>query len=185
MLRIFTMKQARGFTKFEFYIVVSVIGIVALVAVQRYLHLADEVRRLNFETLAKHFTTAVYNYRARWIMAQQYAYTSQLNLDGLVLNFSAQGWPLGVLTSSSSLPPLVEVSINSCLSLWNNFLQNPPAISYAGGDPYGSHRYHLSLSSERSCQFELITKDPRAMYFEYAPLSGAVRLHTPSAAESP
>lgn len=171
------MKKNLGFTSFEFYFVMSIIGIIVLVAMQRYLQLAEETRRLSFEVVAKHFNASVYNHHARWIMAQQQTKTFRLDVDGLDIQFSLQGWPLAVITNKSQTS---GVSVASCLSLWNNLLQNPPSISYDGGDPYGSRIYHLSLSHEaNTCRFELITEHSEEFYFEYAPLSGSVTFHTP------
>ena len=170
------MKKNLGFTSFEFYFVMSVIGIIVLVAMQRYVQLAEETRRLSFEVVAKHFNAAVYNNHARWIVAQQHTKTFRLKLDGVDIQFSPQGWPLAVLTNE---PMVAGVSVNSCLSLWQSLLQNPPSISYYGGDPYGSRHYHLSLSLENACRFELITEQPGQFYFEYAPYFGKVLFFTP------
>ena len=52
------MKKTLGFTSFEFYFVLSVIGIIVLVAMQRYVYLAEETKRLSFEVVAKHFNAS-------------------------------------------------------------------------------------------------------------------------------
>jgi MSHA pilin protein MshB len=170
------MKKTLGFTSFEFYFVMSVIGIIVLVAMQRYLQLAEETKRLSFEVVAKHFNASVYNHHARWIMAQQQTKTFRLEVDGLDIQFSPQGWALAVINNNTKIS---DVSLASCLSLWNNLLQNPPSISYDGGDPYGSRAYHLSVPQEGACRYELITEYPGEFYFEYAPLSGRIIFHTP------
>ena len=170
------MKKTLGFTSFEFYFVLSVIGIIVLVAMQRYVYLAEETKRLSFEVVAKHFNASVYNHHARWIMAQQQTKTFQLNIDGLDIQFTPLGWPLAVVTEKPLSP---VVSVANCLSLWNNLLQNPPSISSDIGDTYGSRIYHLSVSQEGACRYELITKSPDEFYFEYAPLSGRIIFHTP------
>jgi hypothetical protein len=170
------MKKMLGFTSFEFYFVLSVIGIIMMVAMQRYLHLAEETRRLSFEVVAKNFNAAVYNHHTRWIMAQQQTKVFQLNIDNLDILFTPQGWPLAVVTEKQLSP---GTSVASCLSLWDNLLQNPPSISSDGGDAYGSRVYHLSVSQEGACRYELITESPSEFYFEYAPLSGRIIFHTP------
>ena len=174
------MKKMLGFTSFEFYFVMSVIGIIVLVAMQRYLQLAEETKRLSFEVVAKHFNASVYNHHARWIMAQQQIKTFRLEVDGLDIQFSPQGWPLAANNNTK----VSDVSLVSCLSLWNNLLQNPPSISYEGGDPYGSRAYHLEVLHlevlpERSCRFEMVTERPSEFYFDYMPFSGKVIFHSP------
>lgn len=178
MHRIITMKKTLGFTSFEFYFVMSVIGIIVLIATQRYLQLAEDTRRFSFEVIAKHFSTAVYSHHARWIMAQSQTSSRQLNIDGIHVLFSSDGWPIAIVAGGRLASE--EVSIASCLSLWNNLLQNPPLISVEGYAPYGSSAYHLSLSQTASCRYELVAEQPGEFYFEYAPVSGLMIFHTPA-----
>ncbi len=170
------MKKTLGFTSFEFYFVMSVIGIIVLVATQRYLQLAEETKRLSFEVVAKHFNASVYNHHARWLIAQKQTKVFQLDVDGLDVQFSPQGWALAVANNNTQTS---DVSSASCLSLWNNLLQNPPSISYEGGDPYGSRVYHLEILPEGGCRFELVTARPKEFYFDYMPFSGKVIFHSP------
>jgi hypothetical protein len=170
------MKKNLGFTSFEFYFVMSVIGVIVLVGLQRYLQLGEETKRLNVEMLSHYFSASVYNHHARWIMAQEENRAS-LEVDGNKIQFSPQGWPLALVTNK---PMLKVASVSGCLSLWNSFLQNPPSISYEGGDAYGTRTYHLSISPEANCRFEFITKHPTEYYFDYNPVSGAVIFHSPT-----
>lgn len=176
------MKKNLGFTSFEFYFVISVIGLIVLVGLQRYLQLAEETQRFSFEIIAKNFSTSVYNHHARWIMAQQQTKVSELTVENVNIQFSPQGWPLSVVTNE---PSIAVVSLKGCLSLWNNLLQNPPSVSYEGGDPYKSRAYHLSLSPEGNCHFEFITRHANEFYFEYDPLSGKVMFHSPPITKNP
>ncbi len=174
------MKKTLGFTSFEFYFVMSVIGIIVLIAMQRYLQLAEDTKRFGFDVIAKHFSAAVYNHRARWIMAQSQTNTRELQIDGLHILFSAEGWPLAIV-AREPFPP--EVSISTCLSLWHNLLQNPPSISSEEAG-YGSQAYHLSLLQANTCRFEMISEPRGAFYFEYAPMSSRVLFHTPSSTKN-
>lgn len=171
------MKKNLGFTSFEFYFVMSVIGLIVLVGLQRYLQLAEETKGLKVEILSHYFSASVYNHHARWLMAQQQENKLLMTIDGVDIQFSKGGWPLAVVTNK----PLVNgPTVSGCLSLWNSFLQNPPAVSYEGGDAYGTRAYHLSLSPEANCRFEFITKHPNEFYFDYDPASGKVIFHSPS-----
>lgn len=170
------MKKNLGFTSFEFYFVMSVIGLILIVGIQRYYRLAEETQRLSFEILAQNFSASVFNHRARWIMAQQSPNRPfQLVVENSVIQFSLQGWPIAVDSNDYKNE---KVTVAGCLSLWNAFLQNPPAISVAGGDSYGSRQYHLSVTNDRKCRFELVTPQPKGFYFEYSPLSGQVKTYT-------
>ena len=166
------MKKSLGFSSFEFYFVVSVIGLVLIVGIQRYYRLAEDTQRLSFEILANNFSAAIYNHRARWLMAQQSSEnTDQLKIENTLVQFSAEGWPIAVDARASK-----KINLSNCLSLWNSLLQNPPAISFAGGEPYGSYKYHLNLTADNKCRFELVK--PKGFYFEYSPVSGQVKTYT-------
>src|SRR6478735_3402307 len=91
------MKKNLGFSSFEFYFVVSAIGLILLLGIQRYYKLAEETQRLSFEILAQNFSAAVYSHRARWIINQQSSQSqSQLVTENRVVQFSSQGWPMSV-----------------------------------------------------------------------------------------
>lgn len=170
------MRKNLGFTRFEFYFVVAAIGLILAVGMQRYLQLAEETKRLNFEVVAKNFTAAVYNHHARWIMAQQHQVkTSTLLIDGIEIQFSLQGWPESITTKGTSEKP---DPVTKCLSLWNNLLQNAPPISYNDRSKKDAFIYHLSLTTEGNCRFELITNNPLEYYFDYAPTIGKVTVFT-------
>ena len=170
------MKKNLGFTSFEFYFVMSIIGLILVVGIQRYFRLAEETQRLSFEILAQNFNASVYNHRARWIMAQQAPEKIyKISVENSVIQFSLQGWPIAVVADEAKYE---KVNVSTCLSLWNAFLQNPPAISFAGGDFYGSRQYHLSVTPDSKCHFELVTPEPKGFYFEYSPASGQVKTYT-------
>ena len=169
------MKKNLGFTRFEFYFVISAISIITLFAIQRYLTLAEETRHFSVEMIVRNFSAVIYNHHARWIMAQQnQSDASQLNIDGVDIQFSQTGWPVAVLAQKNIVS---ELSITSCLSLWQNFLQNPPLISVSS-DAYGTQAYHLSLPKADTCRYEFVNAQPNEFYVDYKPISGEFIFHT-------
>ena len=171
----FEMKKNLGFTSFEFYFVMAAIGFVVMIGIQRYLGLAEETNRYSFEIAARNFNAAVYNYHARWMMARKDQQNKfKLNIDGKDILFSARGWPLAVTNIDSD-----QISLSSCLSLWENFLQNPPKVSYKDGDPYGTRTYHLNLPKPDTCRFEFVSDKSKEFYLDYLPLSGDVIINIP------
>jgi len=173
------MKKNLGFSSFEFYFVVSVIGLILIVGIQRYFKLAEDTRRLSFEILAKNFSAAVYNHHSHWIMAQQSPDKNyQIVVDDSVIQFSLQGWPLAVDVDQSGGE---NVSLAGCVSLWNTFLQNPPAISSSDEKPSNSRPYHVKLTADKKCRYELMAT---GFYFEYSPFSGQVKAYTTSIAKN-
>jgi len=170
------MKKLAGYTSFEFYVVVTVIGLIVLVGVQHYSRLAAQTQQLSFEVLARNFSASVFNLHARWLMSKQASFMStSTTIDASTVQFTPEGWPLAV-----GMKNLVTPSVSSCLSLWQSLLQNSPPISYAGGDAYKSHSYHLTITPEKHCHFEFITARPNEYFFEYSPLSGQVLINLSS-----
>jgi hypothetical protein len=169
------MKRSMGFSRFEFYVVLSVVSVVALFGIQRYSDIAKEAQRFGFEALAQNFSATVYNYRSRWILDQQRD-KNVLEVDGSLVQFSMQGWPLAVLSNENVY---AGVTLSSCASLWKTFLQNPPTLSYKGSQASGTATYHLVINSENLCRFERTVSESPGFYFEYSPVSGEVSIHTP------
>lgn len=167
------MKKNLGFTSFEFYFVISVIGLVLLVAIQHYFRLAEETRRLSFEILAKNFSAVVYNYHSHWILEQQSQQKNdQIVVDSLTVQFSPQGWPIAI---NSNQFDYKKVSPPACLSLWNTFLQNPPPLSFSADDSHESYFYRVILTPEGKCRYELVARKSKGFYFEYSPMTGQVK----------
>jgi hypothetical protein len=177
------MKHSRGFSSFEFYIVMAVIGLIALLGMQRYLRLAEETQRLSFEVLAQNFSTSVYNLHAYWTLEK--SLTGRVDtalVQGMTVYFSEAGWPMSALPVKAPTPldqssRQVEgavVTLESCRSLWFALLQDAEALSLAGGEAYGARKYHLSLTPDRQCRFESIQKASENYYFDYSPVTGRV-----------
>src|SRR5437868_1938693 len=92
------MKTNAGFSSFEFYFVMVVIGLIMLIGLQRYFQLAEDVKRFSFEVLAQHFNTAVYNFHTQWLLAQaDGGQKNTVELEGVNVHFSDKGWPLSVV----------------------------------------------------------------------------------------
>lgn len=185
------MKSWRGFSSFEFYFAVSVIGIVVLFGVQRYLQLGEQAKRSAFEILSQNFNTSIYNLHAYWILAQGRSESKNVvPVQGMLIYFSETGWPISAVQGSAAslgdsetaqlnrLAP--TVSLTTCKSLWYGLLQNPALLSYEGGDSYGTHPYHLSLTQDRRCRFELVGGMPGSYYFDYSIITGQISLHLPA-----
>lgn len=169
------MKKNLGFSSFEFYFVVAVVGVIFLFGIQRYNKLAQETHRLSFELLTQNFSAAVYTYHARWIASQQMTEPNALlEVDNKEILFSGEGWPIGVDLKDSSSS---KITSSGCLSLWLGLLQNAPAISVAAANSSDIYPYRLTLTGEGSCRYEWTAPDKRRFYFEYSPIKGSVNSH--------
>jgi len=169
----------RAHRRYEFLLVTAVIGVVALVGIDRYLELGRDTRRMGFELLAHHFTTAVAGVRVQWLI--QKAQTGErrfIELDGSRIFFSPAGWPAGIDQDFVSVKD--DLVAADCLKLWQVLLQNPSPASLEGTQVRGSRRYHIRLPAPGICRYELVTRVTGSLYFDYSPVSGQIIITVPT-----
>jgi MSHA pilin protein MshB len=175
------MTNQRGWSRFEWLITVSAIGIVLLFAVTRYLDMAREGRRMGFELLAHHFTAAVAMTRAHWLINRAASNEFFIEINGQGIYMSEEGWP------ASASPVLIgreaetqlEKSPAACQELWQTLLQNPEPATLEGQSSWGQRRYHISRINEHVCRYELVTKERGSHFFDYDVRTGQVMVTTP------
>jgi hypothetical protein len=154
--------------RFELFVSLIVIAIIALVALGRYNAMAEDARIMRMEILSHHFLTGAANIRVRFLM-ESVARGSSSNqaltiIDDRAVYFSPQGWPASLQgTVSDDFQPSEE----DCYLLWQVFMQNPPPITKGGkAKPRGDFR---SLVYNGACRYQLLEGD---VYFDYFPLTG-------------
>lgn len=163
----------------EFFIVAAVIGVIALTAISRYLDLGRETRRIGFELLSHHFTTAVANARVHWLVqGVQKSSLEFLEWDESRLYMSPAGWPASTEHKITSVTE--ELTSDDCLHLWLELLQNPMQATLEDKEPRGERRYHISLVKPGICRYELVTREHNSHYFDYSPADGRVSLRVPT-----
>lgn len=168
------MKNSRGFSSFEFYFVMAVIGLVLLAGIHAYNTLAKEAQRLSFEALAHNFSAAVYGERIRWIISQPNP-DSPLILEGegRDLFFSQTGWPIAVDRKNLA----AEVSVAGCASLWYAFLPKAPALDGTADQLGGTSAYSVVLTPHHTCRYEWQTPHQGRFHFEYVPHTGETKIN--------
>jgi MSHA pilin protein MshB len=181
--------------RYEFFIVAVVIGLITLVAIDRYLELGRETRRIGFELLAHHFATAVAGVRVQWLLNKTHAgnrgeTNSQVELDGFRFYMNEGGWPAQVAhdeekkdsqdNGQKNEQQEVQLTAAGCLKLWQALLQNSPQASVEGMQARGSQRYHIRLLEEGVCRYERVFKGVNNIYFDYASSNGQVTINGPA-----
>lgn len=181
--------------RYEFFFVTVIIGLIMLVGIDRYLELGRETRRIGFELLAHHFTTAVAGVRVQWLLKKSHIGTHigthsgsysgahvrenhYVDLDGFRFYINENGWPVKVVEDEEELE--AQLTATDCLKLWQALLQNPPQASMEGREKNGSRRYHVRLVEQSRCRYELVLKGSAAMYFDYASANGQVIINGPA-----
>lgn len=162
------MVQGYRRSRFEIFVVASVIGLVALVAIDRYSLMIRDSRVLRLEIISHHFMTAAANTRVEFLVSQVIASSSHAKqailVDGKLIYVSEQGWPL-------SASPVVDLKFQptdeDCYLLWNIFLQNPAPLTR--GEFTKIKRDYRTFARRDSCRYSL---DEDKAYFDYYLLSG-------------
>ncbi len=154
--------KKHGFTIVELVVVIIILGILAAMALPRFLDTTDEARLSHAHSVVGGFTTAIVSARAQWLAEGEPA---TLVLDGKTVSFT-NGWPHPATFTAAA-----------CMDLWDTaFRQAQPIQQYVGGVaaddwsvlPFGS-----------SCLFvyhdgEIYSGSNLLPFFWYQPSNGQV-----------
>lgn len=171
------MTNERGWSRFEWLLTVSAIGIVMLFAVTRYIDLAREGRRMGFELLAHNFTAAVAMTRAHWLINRRSVNEFFVDINGQLIYMTPEGWPLATMPIEDKDEAKVSAAI--CHQLWQALLQNPEPATLEGETSRGQRRYHITRIDDDICEYELVTKERGSHVFNYNIGTGQVLITTP------
>lgn len=121
------MKKQNGFTLIELVVVIAILGILAAVALPRFMNATKEAHKAAVAGTAGALGSAVALVRAQWEVNRAKSGTSpNTNVTGFgnnTVDVNAAGWPVN--TEGTDL---------HCSNLWNNVLQGSiPTIS--GSEP--------------------------------------------------
>ncbi|MEZ5543201.1 MAG: type II secretion system protein [Pseudomonadota bacterium] len=105
-----TATQVRGFTLIEVVIVIAILGVLAAIAVPRFIDLREEAQTATTQQIHGGFTSALNILHAEWAVRGSSAVTT-----------NSAGWPVG--TGGGSL-----MSNARCVAVWNAVLTSPPRI---------------------------------------------------------
>jgi len=154
--------------RFEFFVVATIIALIALVALDRYSLLTKEARVLRLEIISHSFMTGAANLRVEFLISHistpDIHYAKGLIVDGKLIYVSEQGWPASVTTPVTSKFQPTDMD---CYHLWNTLLQNPAPIT-AGQFTDSRHKYRAFAQLNR-CRYAMAGGDA---YFDYFPLTG-------------
>ncbi len=161
------MIQTYHHGRFEFFVAVIVIAIVALAAFGRYSLMAKDARILRLEIISHHFMTGAANARIQYLVTNivdKKGEQERLDLTRKSLYFSAQGWPVSV---SGPVANDYHPTDEDCYQLWQLLLQNPAPIT-KGATEKSREEYRV-FAQINSCRYAF--SDGTA-YFDYYPLDG-------------
>ena len=104
-----------GFTFIELVIVIILLGLLAAIALPRYLEVTDDARIASLQAMAGGFTTAINIAKAQWVAEgnSRGADTTpgnkiSINLDGKIIYMNENGWPANTDPAADALPSMLE-----------------------------------------------------------------------------
>ncbi len=121
------MKYSKGFTLIEMVVVIAVLGILAAVALPRFMNATKDAHRAAVSGVGGALSSAVVLVRAQWEINRNKGTTSApgTNVIGFgddSVDVNTKGWPIGTADKLD------------CVALWNALLQgSAPSVALSAG----------------------------------------------------
>ncbi|MCM2678586.1 type II secretion system protein [Echinimonas agarilytica] len=151
-----------GFSLIELVIVVTILGLLAVTALPRFLDVTDEAQIANIEGMAGGFATGVSLVRAQWEAEGRPKVNSKNSVvyDGIRLYLTeaqdspivSPGYPVGDAPSDSNSASMTS---EKCIKVWNGILQNPATLTSDSSEA-NNNRYFVATTSADLCIFYLV-----------------------------
>ncbi|MBW8189443.1 prepilin-type N-terminal cleavage/methylation domain-containing protein [Neiella marina] len=189
-----------GFSLIELVIVVTILGLLAVTALPRFLDVTEEAQIANIEGMAGGFATGVSLVRAQWeaegrpqegsgdSAVNSVVYDGQLMyLTSELAGTSSPGYPVN--SGSGNTDTSITMDTTRCMRVWNSILQNPATVTdtigeaadnrYFASVEAGDCVYHLTQTLERDSSGNYTAPDGTddGNNFVYSPGFGSVRVN--------
>lgn len=161
------MIQGYSRGRFEYFVVATVIALIALIALDRYTLMISEARILRLEIISHHFMTAAANVRTEYLVSRiqgaEHFIPGGIPVGDKIIHVTEQGWPASVMPLADDFKP----SDGDCYQLWQLLLLNPAPVS-VGQQVSGTNKY-LAFAQADHCRYMMADGEA---YFDYFPVSG-------------
>jgi MSHA pilin protein MshB len=150
-----------GFTLIELVVVIIILGIIAIIALPKFIDLGQNAKITTVKTTGGTFSSAITLAHIKWAAmgysgpADNLAIFSQAGTDGK-LDMNQWGYPAQHYAPYEASPRLNNV--NDCLSVWPTLLQDGPSVSSSAN------------KDKPDYQAQYINPDQCRYYFNLLPL---------------
>lgn len=119
-----------GFAVIDLMIVFIIVCVTAASAVPQFFDFGRNAGNSEVEEIGQKLTSTIQYAHALWLV-QGAAGAASIDLgNGATIDMNANGWPVG----GAGKPALAGRQDAQCVYLWENLLQNPPAIAVKADD---------------------------------------------------
>lgn len=160
---------ARGFTLVELVAVIVVLGILAVVAIPRFLDVTHGAYKAVVAQTAAAFTTALTQAHLGCVIASHAGKDNLATFGRGDVDFNSDCYP------SSTNGNNGNVSAARCLQIWNGMLASPPTISTPASDTTD----YRAQGAGKVCTYTFRKDSSATRRFTYNTASGAVALTNP------